>query len=157
MSAQTLPLALHALLAIALMVAAISDLRTRTIPNWLTGGLALLAPALWFAVGMHVWPDMAFQLGIGIAAFSLFAVFCALNAMGGGDVKLIGALALWLPLVPTVWMLITMSIIGGVLTILFWLRHRMTKSTAKLEIPYGVAIALAGLWAVYERYLNQFG
>jgi prepilin peptidase CpaA len=32
----------------------------------------------------------------------------------------------------------------------------MTRRIGQVEIPYGVAIALAGLWVIGEPYINQF-
>ena len=49
--------------------------------------------------------------------FGLFAIAFALGAMGGGDVKLIGALALWLPFQAVIVLLFIMSVAGGVLTL----------------------------------------
>jgi prepilin peptidase CpaA len=76
--------------------------------------------------------------------------------MGGGDVKLLGALALWLPLVPLMRMLFAMSLLGGVLTLIVVAVHRLRKLKTSPEVPYGVAIASAGLWVIGELYLNQF-
>jgi prepilin peptidase CpaA len=157
MSAQGFIIALHAILAGSLILAAITDLRSRIIENWLTGGLALLAPVLWWSMGVSIWPDLAIHIAIAFGIFALFTLMFALGVMGGGDVKLIGALALWMPLLPMVRVLVLMSIFGGALTIVYWVRHKATKSLTNLEIPYGVAIAIAGLWVLYERYLNHFG
>jgi prepilin peptidase CpaA len=49
-----------------------------------------------------------------------------------------------------------MSLAGGVLTLALLLRHRATKTNGKLEIPYGVAIAFAGMWLIGERFFYQF-
>jgi prepilin peptidase CpaA len=157
MNGQSFLLGLHGVLAILLCVAVVTDIRSRIIPNELNIGIALLAPLTWIAAGLPVWPDMAIQIALALGVFVLFALFFALGAMGGGDVKLIGALGLWFPMLPMVWLLIIMSLFGGVLTIVMLIRHKVTKSEAKLEIPYGVAIALAGLWSINERYLNHFG
>ena len=56
-------------------------------------------------------PDAAIQIGMP----PLFGLSrrLAMNAMGGGDVKLIGALALWLPFPAVVVLLIVMSISAG--------------------------------------------
>src|SRR5688572_20911433 len=134
----------HCLLGIAVLMAlaaAVWDLRTRTIPNALNAAIALLAIPFWWAMGMNVWPDMAIQLGIGLGLFALFAAAFAIRAMGGGDVKLIGALGLWLPLDAVLPLLIVMSLAGGVLTVMMLVRHKVAKHQHQLEIPYGVAIA----------------
>lgn len=157
MDKQTLLLGLHAIVAMLLCTAIVTDVRSRIIDNWLNGLIAILAPVMWVIVGMAVWPDMAWQIGIGLAVFALFAAFFAMGAMGGGDVKLLGALALWFPLPDFFWLLIRMSIIGGLLTVVMLIRHKSSKTEAPLEVPYGVAISIAALWAIYERYLNHFG
>ncbi len=149
-------LSLHAILAILLCVAIFTDLRSRIIDNWLTGIVALLALLMWIAVGMALWPDMAMQAGIGLAVFGFFTIIFILNQMGGGDVKLIAALALWFPLPTLMLMLIHMSIIGFILTLGFWVRHKRSGAEGQPETPYGVAIALAAPWSIYERYLNHF-
>jgi prepilin peptidase CpaA len=152
-----LPTILLGLLALMLLAACWWDLRTRTIPNLLNLAIALLAIPFWWSTGLHLWPDAAIQIGIAAVLFGLFAIAFALNAMGGGDVKLIGALALWLPFPAVVVLLIVMSIFGGALTLAMFLRHRLAGRTGQPEIPYGVAIAFGGLWLISERFLNQFG
>ena len=87
-------------LAIALVTAAITDLRSRRIANWLTGGVALGAPLFWWASGLSLWPGVALQFAVALAAFAILAVLFALRAMGGGDVKLLTALALWIAPLP---------------------------------------------------------
>jgi len=37
------------------------------------------------------------------------------------------------------------------------IRQRLARSEGQLEVPYGVAIAFAGLWLISERFLYQFG
>jgi prepilin peptidase CpaA len=157
MNGQPLLLILHGGLAILLCIAIATDLRSRIIDNWLNAMIALGAPIMWYAAGLVLWPDVATQIAIAIAVFALFAGLFALGAMGGGDVKMLGALALWFPLLPLVNLLIVMSIIGGLLTIGMLIHHKVSKAEGKIEVPYGVAISLAGLWSIYERYLNHFG
>ena len=149
--------ALIAILAAMLIVAATGDLRTRTIPNWLNGAIALGAIPFWLASGLSIWPDTAIQIGVALAVFALFALAFHLGAMGGGDVKMVAALALWLPLGAVLKLLVIMSIAGGVLTVMMLVRHRLAKSGKELEIPYGVAIAFGGFWLIAERFFNQFG
>ncbi|MBA3676781.1 MAG: prepilin peptidase [Sphingosinicella sp.] len=143
-------------LAIMLLIAAIGDLRTREISNWLNGAIALLAIPFWWSVGLSFWPDMAIQIGIAAVIFLIFAGLFYLGAMGGGDVKMVAALALWLPAGAVLNLLVIMSIGGGVLTLVMLIRHRMKKSGEQLEIPYGVAIAFGGFWVLAEPFLNHF-
>lgn len=145
-------------LALLLIACGIEDARSREIANWKNAAIALLAPLWWWAGGLTPWPEMALQLGIAALVFAFFAGAFALGQMGGGDVKMIGALALWLPVQPLIWMLITMSILGGALTLIMVVDKRIRgRSGMPLEIPYGVAIAISGLLALREPLFNQFG
>jgi prepilin peptidase CpaA len=143
-------------LAAAMAVAAVYDWRSRTIPNGLNAAMALLAIPFWWASGLGLWPDIALQVGVAIFVFALFVGAFALGMMGGGDVKMIGAVALWLPPLAVLKLLIIMSIAGGVLTLAMLISSRLARSSTQPEIPYGIAIAFAGLWLVGERFLNQF-
>ena len=149
--------ALVAILAAMLIVAAVGDLRTRTIPNPLNAAIALTAIPFWFVSGLEWWPDIALRIGTAAAVFGLFAIAFSLGAMGGGDVKMVAALALWLPLGAVLKLLVIMSLAGGVLTLVMLARHRLARTGGELEIPYGVAIAFAGFWLIGERFFNQFG
>jgi prepilin peptidase CpaA len=145
---------LVAVLAVLLLVAAIGDLRSRTIPNWLTGAVALLAIGWWWANGWALWPDIAIQIAIALLLLLLFGALFAFGAMGGGDVKLIVALALWLPPSVVPEMLMVMALAGGVLTIAMLIWHRWRKAEGRPEIPYGVAIVAAGWWVVANELLT---
>ena len=79
---------LLALLASGLVYSCWTDWTSRTIPNWLTGGIALSAPLFWVASGLSPWPDMAIQIAIGLVMFGLFLGAFAAGLMGGGDVGL---------------------------------------------------------------------
>ncbi|MFW2830868.1 A24 family peptidase [Sphingomonas sp. ID0503] len=146
------PALLLVLLALALLTAAATDLRARRIPNWLTAAIALTAPLFWLASGIDLWPGMAIQLAVAVGVFCLFAIAFAYRLMGGGDVKLLGALALWLPLASVPPLLMLTGILGGVLT-LFMLAWRWLRANHAIEVPYGVAITAAGLWVIGEPYL----
>lgn len=143
-------------LVLILVSAGVQDVRSREIANWKTLAIALSAPAWWWANGLTIWPDVAVQLGVAAFVFALFIGAFALGQMGGGDVKLIGALALWLPVQPLVWMLVLMALLGGVLTLGMLADHWIRRRDAPLEIPYGVAIVLAALIVLREPVLNQF-
>jgi prepilin peptidase CpaA len=147
---------LIAILAAALAVAAFDDWRSRTITNRLNAAIALLAVPFWWANGLSLWPDVALQVAIAAGVFALFAIAFRLGAMGGGDVKLVAALALWLPPGAVLKLLVVMSIAGGLLTLAMVIRHRLAKPGGELEIPYGIAIAFGGFWLISERFLNQF-
>ena len=143
------------LLAGALLLAAARDWRSRRIPNWLNAAIALLAIPFWWASGDN-WAEMVIHVGIAAFVFMVFAIAFWIGQMGGGDVKLIGALALWLPPQGVMQMLVILSIAGGVLTLAMFIPHKIARSAGQPEIPYGIAIAFAGLWLLGERILNQF-
>ncbi len=148
--------ALLALLALLLLVAAAIDMRTFTISNRLNLAVALLAPLYWWSISLPLWPDVAIQLGVAAAVFALLAVAFYIGMMGGGDVKLAAALALWFSPLSTLRFLVIMSIAGGVLTLLLLLIHRARKKQGRPQIPYGVAIAIGALAILAQRFLNQF-
>ncbi len=147
---------LPALLALLLVSAGIEDARLRTIANWKNSLIALLALPWWVANGMTLWPDIALQLGVATAIFGFFCAAFAFGQMGGGDVKLIGALALWFPVEPMIVLLVVMSLVGGALTVVMMIDRWRRNDKSPAEIPYGVAIAIAGLLAVREPLFNQF-
>ncbi|MFM2370501.1 MAG: hypothetical protein RIS85_223 [Pseudomonadota bacterium] len=132
-------------LAIALLVAAFTDIRRRQIDNWLNAAIALGAPAYWWAAGLSLWPDVALQVGVALAAFFVLAGLFALKLMGGGDVKLLAALALWLSPMAFLKLVLIMSVLGGILTIVIAAWHYTVTRRRDAKIPYGVAIAAAGL------------
>ena len=143
-------------LAAALVVAAVIDMRTFTISNRLTLAIALSAPLYWLSISLTPWPEMAIQLAAGAIVFAILAGAFYAGMMGGGDVKLAAALALWFSPAGTVKLLVLMSIAGGVLTLVILAWHRLRKREGRPEIPYGIAIAFGGLAILAQRFLNQF-
>ena len=143
-------------LAAILVFAAVVDVRTFTISNRLNLTVALLAPAYWASVALSPWPDMAAQVAGATIVFALLAGAFYAGMMGGGDVKLAAALALWFSPVSTIRFLVLTSIAGGVLTLVVLALHRARKREGRPEIPYGVAIAFGGLAILAQRFLNQF-
>ncbi|HEX7930642.1 MAG TPA: prepilin peptidase [Sphingomicrobium sp.] len=144
------------ILTLLLLVAAVIDVRTFTISNRLNLTVALLAPLYWWSAHLPLWPDIGMQVAIAAGVFALLAVAFYAGMMGGGDVKLAAALALWFSPVSTLRFLVFMSIAGGLLTLVVVGIHRMKKKPGKPEIPYGVAIAFGGLAILIQRFLNQF-
>lgn len=140
-----------------LCFAAVSDAQRRIIPNWLTAIIAVLVIPHWIVAGLGFWPGIALQLLLASGVFALFAGFFALGLMGGGDVKLLAALALWLPLSRFIELIVIMSLAGGLLTVAMVIRHRWQRRLGQPEIPYGLAIVAAAAWAFSEPFLNQFG
>jgi prepilin peptidase CpaA len=144
------------MLALLLVVAAVIDVRTFTISNRLNLTVALLAPLFWWSIGLPLWPNAAAQAAIAAAVFVLLAGAFYAGMMGGGDVKLAAALALWFSPLSALRFLVYMSIAGGVLTLVVMIIHRIKKKQGRPEVPYGVAIAIGGLAILAQRFLNQF-
>ena len=155
---------LLAVLAILLIVAAVIDVRTFTISNGLNITVALLAPLYWWSIGLPLWPDAAMQVGVALGVFLLLAVTFYLGMMGGGDVKLAAAIALWFRPETSLKFLILMSLAGGLLTLIVLVIHKKRRNPpvgedgepARPEVPYGVAIAAGALWILAQRFLNPF-
>jgi len=144
-------------LAIALVFAAFTDLRRRQIDNWLNAAIVLGAPLYWWSSGLSLYPEIAIQLGIALAVFAVLAGLFILKMMGGGDVKLLTALALWIEPTMFLKLLIIMALVGGLLTIVMGIAHVMKRQRDRLAVPYGVAIAVGGLWVLGTHYLPLAG
>jgi prepilin peptidase CpaA len=156
MGGATLNALMLGALALLLVSAGIEDVRTREIANWKNATIALVAPLWWWLNGLSPWPDLAIQLGVAFAVFAFFWAMFHFGGMGGGDVKMIGALALWFPFQALLWMLIIMSLVGGALTLLLVIERAVRRKKGAIEVPYGVAIAIAALISLPERFLNHF-
>ncbi|HYD66408.1 A24 family peptidase [Azospirillum sp.] len=140
----TLPLMLF---AVPLAMAMAWDLTSFRIPNWLTGAMAaaFLPAALLAPDG--VAPDgvaWAGHLAAGAVAFAVGAALFALRAMGGGDVKLLGAAALWLGLDQLAMFLLLTGALGGALTLAV-LASRQTLPPLLAHLPGGGAVTLPRL------------
>lgn len=142
------------ILAPALLLAAHGDWLRRDIPNRLNAAIALTAPLYWWASGYALWPDVAIIVGLSFGLLVAFAFLFAIGAMGGGDVKLIAALALWMTPLQLPVMLMVMAVAGGLLTLGIVIHHRSTRRLGKPEIPYGIAISIGGLWVVLNEILT---
>lgn len=153
---ETFTLMLMAIVSILLVWIAIVDIRTFTIGNGVNLAIALMAPLFWWSTGVDIWPDAAIRIGVAIAVFLLFAAFFYLGAMGGGDVKLAAALALWFAPLDTLRFLVVTSLAGGAVTLIILAAWKIRKKQGRPEIPYGVAIAFGGLWLLAQRFLNHF-
>jgi prepilin peptidase CpaA len=130
--------------------AAVTDSRSRRIPNPLSAALALLGLArIAFALATG---GGAAALGLDLlAALAVFvpaALAFRFGLLGGGDVKLMAAGALWLGPAALGPYLLTTVLAGGALAVLFllWRVARPRRADGKgPSLPYGVAIAAGGI------------
>ena len=152
-----------ALLLALLSVAAYTDLRARRIPNT----IPVLVIAL-FIVVLAFTPDLREVWHWRLASFSIafivgFILF-ATRIMGGGDVKLFAALALWHPLSDLGALAILTAVAGAGVALFFaaldfyQARRNASPETSvlsdlrqslKARIPYGVAIFLGQAAIMY--------
>jgi prepilin peptidase CpaA len=135
-----------------LAAAAISDVRNRLIPNW-----AVLAIAALFVsrAALMPWSSTLSSLeAAGIVFFLSFGLF-ALRIIGAGDSKLITVTALFIGLEQLPQFAFATSLVGGAIAIvslaanprraLVMLQMR-GKGNSGQDVPYGVAIAVAGVF-----------
>src|SRR3954454_11634274 len=143
-------------LAAMLVVAAAIDVRTFTISNRLNLTVALSAPVYWLSIALPVWPGVGIQLAAGAGVFGLLALAFYAGMMGGGDVKLAAALALWFSPQSTIKFLVLTSLAGGVLTlgVLAW--HRVKRRQGRPEVPCEVTTTFADATILTQRFLNHF-
>ena len=147
---------LAAALFLLLLIALLEDLWRLEISDWISAGVAagsLLALAI-ERPELGLWQNLLFfalVLGVGTLLF-------ARGWMGGGDVKLLAASALWFDLSHGWKMLLAVAIAGGLesLAVLLlrrlpWsedIRRRIVWLGREEGLPYGVAIAAGMLWSV---------
>src|SRR5581483_2281125 len=131
--------------ALAMLVSAALDIRARRLPNLLNLAVALgFLPWAWaMTLG---WDQVGIHVAVGIAVLGIgFALFAA-GVIGGGDAKLGAAVALWIGLsFDLLRFFVVMSLAGGVLAVLALIWQAKTRQRLARALPYGVAIAAAGL------------
>jgi len=91
--------------------AAIQDVRTRKIRNWLTLCLAWGGIVSSFAGGGAGVTPLQSALGL-LAGFSLPFVLFAMGALGGGDVKLFAGVGAWLGPLAVVQVFVVAALVG---------------------------------------------
>ena len=152
------------LFAILMITAGIGDFLTMKIPNWLNGLIGISFFGAAFVAGMSLE-----QIGWHVATSALvlafgFGLFAA-GYLGGGDAKLLAVTALWLGSGQLIEFLIVMALAGGVLAgvmkLWWWVRLELelrgleqVKSGVKtsIDLPYGIAIAVGGLFAFWHSW-----
>jgi prepilin peptidase CpaA len=140
-------IALACLIALGglLLSAALSDLRRRRISNELCIAVAVMALPYWLAIE-PTFGRFAIQLSCGVIVGLVLAVPFGYHLLGGGDVKLMAALALWILPYSLYETMLMVAMGGGVLAIVVIVLTYRSQSCR--SVPYGVAIAAAGLYRV---------
>jgi len=105
-----------------LVLAALTDLRERRIPNWLTAGAAALYPV--YLVLTPVPTAWLGAVGLALLVGVVGLVLFARGLVGGGDVKLIAAITLWAGLDHFATFALVTTLTGGVLGLIsLWLQR----------------------------------
>ena len=155
---------------ILLVYVAMTDIATRLIRNEICLVLALLGIAGQFASPMQV----AESLIVATILLLLLMVIYQRGWVGGGDVKLLIALAIGLPLMGVIQLLTITALAGGVLALVHLMMRLLPypklapagsslvrrvyaverwRNLRHAPLPYGVAIACGGIWTVFSRGL----
>ena len=155
---------------ILLLYVATIDVATRLIRNEICLALALLGIADQLASPMQV----AQSLIAATILLLLLLVIYQRGLIGGGDVKLLVALAIGLPLTGVIQLLTVTALAGGVLALVHLMMRllpypRLAPAGSSLvrrvyaierwrhlrhaPLPYGVAIACGGIWTVFSKGL----
>jgi prepilin peptidase CpaA len=142
-----------------LAVAAYGDVQTRRIPNALAAtvaavGLVRIAVTGDFSAALYT---LAASAAVFVTTFLLFWR----GLIGGGDVKLMAAAVLLVGYHDLIAFLFVMSICGALIALAILVTHKLAlqRATAppvqtppdppaKLTVPYGVAIAAAGIFTL---------
>ena len=156
------------LFAAIMAVAAFEDFRRLVIPNLLPILLCAAWPA-YFAAAPSLYGGLA-AVGCALAVFLAGAVLFARGYLGGGDVKLLSAAALWAGPAGVPTLLALTAVLGGALALFLLLPMGGQLATSArlllgqpalpagrglaMPIPYGVAIAGAALIVVVSPYFG---
>ncbi|MEQ1768433.1 MAG: prepilin peptidase [Devosia sp.] len=147
---------------ILMAYSASSDLLTMKIANWLVGTLigsyfvlAMIAGVSWNEIGMNAAAG-------GLVLIFSFSFF-VFGWIGGGDAKLVAGTALWLGFPLLLPYLVYAALLGGGLTLIIigMRRYPLPAGLASVKwidrlhdnksgVPYGIALAIAGLLVYSE-------
>lgn len=132
-----------------LAAAAIQDIAQLKISNLLSAGVLILAVVVMIVVGPEgrLWENLV----VFVATLAVGTLLFSRNVLGGGDVKLLAATALWFHLGGALRFFVSVAIAGGLLALIIILIRQFNWSDAAKQryavlrrrggIPYGVAIA----------------
>ena len=166
--------------SVSALIAAGFDLRSRRIPNFITG------PAILAGLLLHSffdgWHGFFSALGAGLLCGMIFLIFYLAGGMGAGDVKLIAAVGCLAGLSNSASVLVITALAGGVMGVCFALfrgqlrstlfnvatlathhkRQGLTphpdinvRNTSTLRLPYGIAIAAGTCITLYFQGIQR--
>jgi len=164
-----IPIASTLKIALLVYVATI-DIATRLIRNEICLALALLGVAAQLASPMQLAQSL---IAAAVLLLLLFIIYQR-GSIGGGDVKLLVALAIGLPLTGVIELLTMTALAGGVLALIHVIMRllpypKLAPAGSSLvrrvyaverwrhlrhaPLPYGVAIACGGIWTILSKGL----
>jgi prepilin peptidase CpaA len=144
------------------------DLLTMTIPNRVSIALVAVFFVAALVVGIP-GAEMINHLGAGIAMFAAGIALFAVGGFGGGDAKLLAAASLWVGFDQLLPFLLLVTVYGGILAVTILMFRRLPVITPHAPawalnlhtqgtgIPYGIAIAAAGLTIFPHTTLLSLG
>jgi prepilin peptidase CpaA len=172
-----MPFSLSQLIAGTLLLVAAAgwDISKRRIPNALNGALTL--SGLWAQTSAQGWGAMLGALAAAAITLVLLWVPWSKGRLGGGDVKMAVGTAAWvgLPLLPAYYL--STALAGGLVAVICYafstrgardeIKNNLAAMTAgaglpevplkggfgRLSVPYGAAVAIAGLALVWKERL----
>ena len=147
---------------------AVSDARSRRIPNWLT--FSGLAAALITRLLLGSWAGLKSGIiGMMIASGVFFVIFL-MRGMGGGDVKLMAAVGAWVGSGQAFPILFTAAVAGAGLAIFYLVFEKRRQRSARdsssfasdrtqlqgtARVPFGIAIAASTLLCVGSSLMRR--
>jgi prepilin peptidase CpaA len=150
-----------------LAVAGYSDIKTFRIPNLLVGAIAVVGVIR--LILLHDPLAAIYAIGAAVLVFTIGLVLFARRIVGGGDVKLLTATILLIRYRDLFDFFTAMSVIGALLSVAVVLVHnhlpivagprlRVRLPKTRLPVPYGVAIAIAGVVTLlFQPLLFRYG
>lgn len=150
-----------------MLAAALGDMRHYIITNKLNMIIACLAVPYWIGLShgfnAHLLDIAKYQIVIASVTFIIGYILFCLNAIGGGDVKMLPALFLWIPAYKLETTVLVIAFAGLAVSIIVILVRLINKSSTNLKtpmlkqkVPYGVAIATGGIVFASQPFLNAF-
>ena len=148
--ANAAPAALVAVLMLLLCLASAEDAWRLRISNPIVAAVAItgIAAIVIAGLGWSAWQPVALAVAILAVGTAMYGA----GWIGGGDVKLWAAGALWFGLADGLRMIVAVALAGGVLTILILLlrmfpwaedaKEKVVILRRRGGIPYGIAIAM---------------
>jgi len=118
---------------ILLVLAAVSDITRYRIPNVIV--YAIVAAFAVGAIFNFAWPAIVWPVLAGVAMFLLGAGLFAFGLFGGGDVKLVAAMALWTGFADLPRFLLIMAAAGGLLGLVLLLKRRRQQPAMASSAP----------------------